>query len=228
MGLNRAGGDMYGWVTHVHSHLRGRCPNRCRYCYVRALGRRFPAVRKLYSGPVRLDERELQVPYGKGKTIFVEHLNDIGRCSWRDRDRIATHCRMWPENTYVFQSKIPSAFPDRSIAWPKDAIFGTTIESDRVESAQDRAKDLFRIKMGFGCRTFVTIEPVMDFTVLPFLWLLVWARPDFVAIGADSCRSGLPEPSGERIRELIAELEQNGIAVRVKKNLRRLLEKVEE
>lgn len=68
---------MYPWVTHTHSHLAGECPHRCSYCYVQAMAKRSPALKERFSGPLRLIEKELDVNYGTGKTIFVEHMNDL-------------------------------------------------------------------------------------------------------------------------------------------------------
>lgn len=39
MALTKSKGNMYPWVTHTHTHLRGECPHGCRYCYVQAMER---------------------------------------------------------------------------------------------------------------------------------------------------------------------------------------------
>ena len=52
---------------------------------------------------------------------------------------------------------------------------------------------------------------------------LIWfANPDFVNIGADSKNNGLPEPSKEKVLELIDRLNEF-TEVRNKKNLKRIL-----
>jgi len=68
----------------------------------------------------------------------------------------------------------------------------------------------------------ITIEPILDFDIEPFLMLLRNVEPDFINIGADSGHNHLPEPKSEKIRELIKELEKI-TEVRLKKNLKRLL-----
>ena len=65
---------MYEWVSHTHTHMVGKCPHECEYCYVQAMAKRFPVMKEKYSGPVELDSLSTFVDYGKGKTIFIDHL----------------------------------------------------------------------------------------------------------------------------------------------------------
>ena len=78
MSLKKSKGNMYDWVSHTHSHLIGKCPHECGYCYVQAMAKRFPEMHKRYSGEeITIDESELDINYGKGKLIFIEHMNDL-------------------------------------------------------------------------------------------------------------------------------------------------------
>ena len=74
-------------------------------------------------------------------------------------------------------------------------------------------------------RTFITIEPIMDFDVPVIGQWLMEIRPEFINIGADSKRHGLPEPSADKIMALIDVLNAAGIEIREKHNLERLLSK---
>jgi ribosomal protein L37AE/L43A len=38
MGIVKAKGNMYPWVTHMHSHLRGACSHACPYCKEQTMG----------------------------------------------------------------------------------------------------------------------------------------------------------------------------------------------
>lgn len=100
---------MYPWVTHTHTHLGGECPHRCSYCYVNS----FPFGRpEKYKGPLRLIEKEFSMKYGGGKTIFIEHCNDLF-AEDVSRDFILAvifHCKNWPSNAYVFQTKNPHGY----------------------------------------------------------------------------------------------------------------------
>ena len=74
MVINRQTGNMYPWVTHMHSHLGGECPHKCIYCYVD--NPRFGRPER-YKGKLRLLDWEFKVNYESGNTIFIEHKNDL-------------------------------------------------------------------------------------------------------------------------------------------------------
>lgn len=229
MGLTKvkAGSNMYqGWVTHTHSHLGGECPHKCTYCYVDSFRRRVPK----YQGKLRLIEKELEVNYGKGKTIFIEHCNDLFAEDVPDNYilQIIKHCLRYPENTYVFQTKNPARYADDDFAnlFPIASIFGTTIETNRripsISNAPRPYKRIAAIQRYVNCHTFITIEPVLDFDVDIFAEWLRIANPDFVNIGADSKGHGLEEPTMEKVQALIDKLNEYGIEIREKSNLERL------
>ena len=107
----------------------------------------------------------------------------------------------------------------------------TTIETYIKEHLQtysykntiyDRCDSMERIKDDLGFKTMITIEPIMEFSFWDFYSWLECASPDQINIGADSGNNNLPEPSKEKILELIAELE-NFTTVFQKDNLKRLL-----
>lgn len=228
MSLKKSHGNMYPWVTHMHNHLAGECGHRCSYCYV---GRnRFGRAEK-YTGPPRFLEEELAVGYGAGRTIFIEHMNDLF-CKEIPNIwilEILAHARKYPGNSYVFQTKNP----ERAIGWrayfPDGSLIGTTIETNRpVECSQ--APSPYSRKNGIaelrdrGRRVFVTIEPIMDFDVEILADWIAEIKPEFVNIGADSKGSSLAEPPAEKITALINLLTRAGIIIREKKNLERLLQ----
>lgn len=227
MPLTKSKGNMYDWCTHTHSHLAGACSHTCSYCYVQAMAKRFPAMKARYSGPVRLIEKELSVDYGSGKTIFIEHMNDLFSIENTDWiAKILNHCAKYPDNEYVFQTKNPEAARLYSFDGIK-TVFGTTIESNRYFPNITKAPSPLGRFIAIGqwarrCRTFITIEPIMDFDVQDFVELIVAAEPSFINIGADSKRCGLPEPSPAKVKEFIAALQAAGIIIRKKANLERL------
>lgn len=227
MPLKKSSGQMYPWVTHTHSHLAGACPHACSYCYVRAMAARFPSMKTRYSGPIRLIEKEFEVDYGEGRTIFVEHMNDLfaKRVPRKFINLIIAHCLEFPRNEYVFQTKNPERY--FTTALPSKSTLGCTIETNRsipVSAAQpplSRAIDMASVRRG-GRRTFITIEPILDFDLDEFRSWLRQIKPNFINIGADSKNRGLPEPPIEKVEELIAALKSAGIEVREKRNLERL------
>ncbi len=228
MGLNKCKGNMYPWITHTHTHLGGRCPHECVYCSIQDMQKRFPKQLP-YSGALRLKEKEFAVNYGTGKTIFVENCNDIGaiQVPFRYQERIFNHCCEYPENTYVFQSKNPRVFLAHFGSLPPKSLIGTTIETNRETNLGKAPYRSYRFNTitrakAVGAKTFITIEPIMDFDVKEFAREIIKAKPDFVNIGADSKSHGLPEPSMEKVLELVKRLTDAGIEVREKRNLDRL------
>jgi DNA repair photolyase len=230
MPLKKSSGQMYPWVTHTHSHLGGRCGHGCSYCYVQKMAERFPNMKARYSGPVCMVEKELEVEYGEGRTIFIEHMNDI----WGpgvdvfDLIRLWDHIGAWPNNIYVFQSKNP--------CWNEAQIrdcdmVGTTIETNRhfdfimgqAPYPLDRKQAMVELKNRRPeVKRFVTIEPIMDFDLAQLALMIDEIEPAFVNIGADSKSDDLPEPPWSKVVNLIEKLGTLKIEVRQKRNLERL------
>ncbi len=228
MAIVKAKGNMYPWVTHMHSHLRGACSHACPYCYVQAIGRRFGGT--AHTGPLRLENKELQVKYGSGRTYFIEHSNDLFQeavtCDWIDM--ILYHCRQWPENTFVFQTRNTDRAAKFEYLFPPGSMLGTAIETNRkapgnAPHPKHRARGLMRELYNETIRRFVTIEPILDFDVDGMLELLDIVRPAFVNIGADSKGHGLIEPGAEKVLALIDGIKGMGIEIRQKTNLERIL-----
>jgi DNA repair photolyase len=220
---------MYDWVTHMHTHLAGECPHKCSYCYVQT----GPAqMSGKYKGPIRLIESELYVDYGAGKIIFIEHMNDMFAEGVPSEfiDKIFGHVCSYPSNIYVFQTKNPyRAYYGFLPAFPRNFMVGTTAETNRSVDAISKAPhpterlEMIREFSSRGIKTFITIEPIVDFDLAPFVKLIRDALPSFVNIGADSKRCGLPEPNGDKVRALVAAIAGAGIEIKKKHNLERLL-----
>jgi DNA repair photolyase len=213
----------------MHTHLGGACPHRCSYCYVQA------GVAKIsgkYVGPVRLLEKELSVNYGEGKTIFIEHMNDLFAYPgvWDlTIGAILGHVCRYPNNQYIFQTKNPARAWGYRHLFPPSYMIGTTIETNRDISVISKAPGPsarasgLALFSGYGIKTFITIEPIMDFDVNVFPGLIVSAKPSFVNIGADSKGCGLAEPSADKIIGLVELLTFGGVVIRKKTNLSRIL-----
>lgn len=213
-----------GWVTHTHTHLGGQCPHLCKYCYVD--NPRFGRPLR-YQGPIRPIMQEFNVKYGSDKTVFIENCNDLFAEAIPATfiHMILAHCAQWPDNTYVFQTKNPARYQSFLEFIPHDSILGTTIETNRDTSAISNAPQpivRYQAMILLETRKFVTIEPVLDFDVVTLAKWILLINPQFVNIGADSKDHGLPEPSIEKVDQLIAFLKTNGIEIREKHNLNRL------
>jgi protein gp37 len=170
---------------------------------------------------------ELLEKYGEGKTIFMEYMNDLFADGVDARwiKSILAQCRAYPKNVYVFQSKNPKNAWEYRDYLPPYFMIGTTIETNREHKEISNSPDPYDRATGiaFFQNTFLTVEPILDFDLIPMMDLIKLAHPGFVNIGADSKKSKLPEPSGEKVRALIAGLQEAGIEIRQKSNLARLL-----
>lgn len=220
--------QMYPWVGLTKGVIGGKCPHDCLYCFVETLKEKFPAVAERYSGSLRLIEKELSKSWGKGKVIFVQSCGDLFADAVPGEwiEWVLAHCRDYPDNIYLFQTKNPERFLEFVLLFPKKAILGTTIESDtwypeisKAPSPAERALAMFRLK---GYDKMVSIEPVMDFSLEMLVDMIRQINPKFVSIGADSKKHGLKEPGSEKVRSLINKMEEF-TEVRIKDNLGRIL-----
>jgi protein gp37 len=199
------------------------------------MAKKFDTMKARYSGPVRLIESELEVKYGEGKTIFIEHMNDLFAAAGPTDFvvRILNHCKQFPKNTYVFQTKNPGrlahVFLDRI---PKGSIVGTTIETNRhfpdimrdAPNVQARQLAMLQIKLYRpDLKRFVTVEPILDLDPTELARGIAEIEPHFLNIGADSKGRGLPEPSKATIEAFLTALRERGIEIREKHNLARLM-----
>ena len=215
MGLNKARGNMYEFATHTFNTIKGKCYHDCKYCYVKKWG-------KLKD--IRFDERELKTDLGEGNFIFVGSGNDMFAEKIPEEwiDKTLEYCRRF-DNKYLFQSKNPGRMLGFLMKFPKNTVLGTTIETNRdyrISKAPlvlGRADAMYNLHL-LGFETMITIEPILDFDLEDFLWLIRCANPKWVNIGSDSQKNGLPEPSADKIKKLIKYL--NFTEVKIKKNLK--------
>src|SRR5574343_145076 len=217
--LRESKGNMYSWVTHTWNPVKGECSHGCTYCYMKRWGKQ---------NPVRLDEKELNTDLGSGNFIFVGSSCDLFAedipYGWIKRT--LDHCRSFG-NTYLFQTKNVIRLWDFHPFLPERSKVCTTIETNRhypdimgkSPKPEERSGYLARFQ---GIRGYITVEPIMDFDIDPLLYFLSFPKPVQVNIGADSGNNHLPEPSKEKLLELIEELKKFTV-VDQKRNLQRLL-----
>ncbi len=220
---------MYNWITKTYNPIGGVCSHSCTYCYVKSNHR--PAVKKKYTGKPFLVHREANKSLGKDHFYFVCSMIDMFANSIKGYSilKILEQCRKY-DNKYLFQTKNPNRFYDFEGKFPKTTYLGTTIETNRIYPQMgntpkpiDRAMVMNHHSYYFP--TTLTIEPIMDFDLDEMLGLVNMCNPEWVNIGANSkqglCK--LPEPSVQKVRSLIEELTCEGIDVKLKSNLKRLM-----
>ena len=222
MGLNQSKGNMYEFITHTWNTVKGECYHDCSYCYMKRWGK---------LNTVRLDEKELKTDLGTGNFIFVGSSCDM----WSDNIpdewifRTLKHMEQF-DNKYLLQTKNPNRvldFIDACVITDK-CIVCTTIESDSYypeimnNSPEPMQRSLSMQELSEVIDTYVTIEPIMDFHLEHLAKMIKRCNPKQVNIGADSGKHNLPEPSKEKVMELITEL-QKFTTIHKKTNLQRLL-----
>jgi len=223
--MTKAKGNMYEGVDWTHNVIKGICPHGCSYCYMGKLRKQYP---KVHDKPLYFEEKALNSWKNKG-TIFIGNSCDM----WAENVpeewilKVLEHCEKYPENKYLFQSKNPDRFLEFYSQIPDNYLIGTTIETNRLYPCMGNTPppDDRSIAIDRFCDTFITIEPILDFDLDPYIALIKNANPCYINIGADSGNNHLPEPEPDKIRELIKELEKFTV-VHLKKNLKRLLPEV--
>lgn len=213
MGLNISKGNMYKFVTHTWNTVKGECFHDCRYCYMKRWGK---------LNPVRFDEKELKTNLGRGNFIFVGSSCDMWANNIPDEwiFKTLTHCNKF-DNEYLFQTKNPRNI--RRILIPKSSVC-VTLESNRFypdimrnsPRPFDRMEEIKLIRHPL----YITIEPILDFDLIPFVEMIKECNPLQINIGADSGRHELPEPPKEKVFELISELKKI-TKIHTKSNLER-------
>ncbi len=213
--LNKQKGNMYGWITHTWNPIKGKCPHDCCYCYMKV----FP------QGELRFDEKCMKDDLSSGNYIFVGSSTDMFAEEVPDEWIVKTldYCKKF-DNTYLFQSKNPHRLMLWKNVMPNNVIFGTTIETNYINNFLSKAPLTTvraEVMKNIKGRKMVSIEPISDFKLDFFVDMIKEIKPEFVSIGADSKGHNLPEPSWEKVQQLITELKKF-TEVKVKDNLMRL------
>lgn len=219
MGLNKSTGNMYDFITHTWNTIKGECYHDCSYCYMKRWGK---------LKPVRFDEKELKTDLGTGNFIFVGSSCDMFAENIPEKwiNKTLNICDRFSGNSYLFQTKNPEIMIGYDL--PNNSVICTTLESDSYypsimnNSPEPMQRSLAMNKLSKKYITYVTIEPIMDFHMEHFVKMIKRCNPKQVNIGADSGKNNLPEPSKEKVLQLIDELKKF-TTIHNKSNLSRLL-----
>lgn len=168
-----------------------------------------------HTHPERLEQRLPRTGYMQ--FIFCCASGDIAFCPTDYLEKIAGRIRREKDRTFLVQSKDPATFG--RIKWPKNVILGTTIETDNIftkiskaPSVDERWQGLKDIKHP---HKMITVEPILDFGNDFWRWLME-LEPCMVWIGYDTKKTGLIEPSPEKVKEFHWRLSRAGIPVILK------------
>lgn len=190
------------------------CDFDCEYCgFKRTL--RFQKCTKCqnFEPHAHLEVLDKKPPKTKeGEFLTMGLTGDICFASVYEMTAAIAYCEKWSDRTFLFQTKNPRVFLAHK--FPENVILDVTIESDinhPVSLAPDvlqrhRVMASDRIQRLHN-KVWVTVEPIMGFTQ-EFVNLLKEIRPVVVYVGYDSKNHNLMEPSLDRTKELITQIER--------------------
>ena len=196
---------MFPFITGTENPLGGKCPGGCVYCWAqgeKGLAQRHKMAK--YEGPPRLYPKVLKKRYGAGDFIFD--------CDMRDKyspdvpDEMIFEVYRWqmmsPLARFLDLTKWPTRYPSLLSRVPKNVVIGATVETNRsmplevsrAPSPMARLEAMKYVAQNTDHRTFVSVEPIMDFDVAEFASLIRAVMPWKVAVGYDNYGNGLDEP----------------------------------
>ena len=200
------------------------CNFNCSYCWARKLAETklkasYPEGFIPTTHPDRLNKR-----FKPDDFVFVCSMGDIAFAPSIVIEVIISTAQKYPETKFLLCTKDPEIY--RKVVYHQPNIyFGTTLETDRqynVSRAPSPLQRLYSIRQSSHSHKFVSIEPIMDFNPEFVDWILT-IKPEIVEIGADNYGHNLPEPSWDKVAQLMGKLRASGITVIEKDGLERLL-----
>ncbi len=225
----RTNSKMFPFIHGTVNPVGVKCPYNCLYCWARRLIDRAHFT-KYQTSTATLDTPLLNKPYVAGQFIFVEDLSDLCNPLVPDDmlQKVITFLpKKHPDTRFLFSTKNPRRY--FKFSWPPNAMLGATIESNRnypqYSNAPRQIERLFAMYDAYeawsgGLKTFISVEPILDFDLDVFAYWLERIRPWGVAVGYDNYGNKLVEPRLAKTEELIKALEKAGIHV-FKKTLRK-------
>ena len=217
--MNISKGNMYEFITHTWNTIKGKCYHDCSYCY----------MKRFKQNSVRFDDKELKTDLGNVNFIFVGSSCDMFAqdipAKWIAKT--LNYCACY-DTRYLFQTKNPFRFLDYIDACiiSDKSVLCTTIETNRTyleimgnSPLPEKRAEAMEI-VSEVIETFITIEPILDFDLNEMVELIRRCKPEQVNIGTDSGNNHLPEPTKEKLLELINELKKFTV-IHKKSNLSR-------
>lgn len=206
------------------------CNFDCSYCrptFKKQAKRQQHNCRSCYNfEPHTHPERLNKIP--SADIVFVAGNGDISFCPPKfTRQIIAAikkHNIRCPYKTYYFQSKRPEYFEQFLAALPENVILVTTLETNRDEGYSSVSKapiPIQRYKQFLALdypRKVITAEPIMDFDTDVYSQWMINLQPEYIWLGFNSRpkQVQIPEPSTEKVIELIRILKVAGIEIKGK------------
>ena len=229
-------GRMFPFITKTCNPMAGgfyntpegkivACPYECSYCWARALINKNQM--KKYTGPYRVEPKELKRIFKPEDFVFVQDMSDIGAPTVDKR--VVFDILSWVGSQpclMLLLTKNPAFYNKYLNYLPPNTVLGVTIESDlpgvrrfsKAPPPEDRLNEMRKLGMRLKAlwrprKLFVSIEPIMQFSD-EFAAQIRTFKPWGVAVGYDNYKNGLPEPSLAETEALIAALAEFSVVYR--------------
>jgi len=203
------------WTDYTWNPVTG-CLNNCPYCYARKIATRFKGTKawpREFEPTFHLERLEEPKRLKKPSKIFVCSMGELfGR--WVPDDwffavlRVIEDC---PQHIFQILTKFPREGSEKWYLFPENVWLGVTVDS---QDALHQAVWLSCFEAG---KKFISFEPLLtsiDFSNFPVKML------DWVIIGAQT--NPYRPPRKEWVRKIVKVLDDNGIPIFLKNNLKRI------
>lgn len=206
------------------------CLFDCTYCCAKRLAlTRLKHIARYKDGfPPHLVESELTKTFKPGEFIFVAFMGDIFWATFKEVETILSRIEQFPQTRFLIQTKDPATFFTFPSPLPSNVVLGTTIETNRNyfgTKAPPPIKRFEALRDYPHALKFLSIEPIMDFTLDTLTLWVERLKPDIIEVGADNYHNHLPEPPPEKVNQLLANLRELCPNVIEKEGLERLKER---
>lgn len=206
------------------------CDFRCSYCNARkAALTRFKHIPRYQNGFLpKLVESEFTKHFKPGEFVFIAYMGDIFFATRGQILRILQRVKLFPETSFLLQTKNPSIFSYWQVNFPPNVYLSTTIETNRDYHLTMAPPPIERFRQLTGYphnAKFLSIEPIMDFDLDTLTLWVELLQPDIIEVGADNYHNHLPEPSWGKVEGLLANLKNICPKVIEKDGLERLRER---
>ncbi len=218
---------MFRSIDHTW-HIYTGCGFQCSYCYARGLieGRLRHLAKYERGFEPTFHPEELKKKFRPGDFIGVALMSDVSFAAPEEVSRIMERISQFPDTRFLLQSKDPACFASSEWLMRDNAVYGTTLETNRDHYSFSKAPDVSAraaiLRMLPAKHKFVSIEPIMDFDLEEMVSRIALIKPEIVEVGSDNYRNCLPEPPWSKVEALLKALREFVPKVVEKEGLERL------
>lgn len=221
--------------------LRGLCKYKCRYCLAKEMMKKYPHIKKKYSGDIDLDEEAMSVKFPKKSAILISPMNDLF-ADYVDGEkikRVIDVINKWSkeEREFIFITKNPKRYFEFLDLFPPHTYLSTIIESTKdvnktkaphPKERYTHIRDLsFKLDLHMieSIRTGLFLHPLLDFDLKTMTRWIKNVSPKFVVIGGANIKNA-PRPERENVYRLIMSILNINIpCIKLRKGLKLIIGK---